>query len=47
MHQSKALYPKNQFPDDEIDLDAIDSDGYESPTGAGQPQDDNLSAGSS
>ena len=29
MHQNKVLYPKNQFPDDNLD------DGYESPTGTG------------
>jgi hypothetical protein len=45
MHHSKMLYPKNQFPDKELD------DGYESPTGTGnvngQNDVDNMSNDSS
>lgn len=43
MHQNKVLYPKNKFPD-------TDLDGYESPTGIGNvngQNDDNESANSS
>lgn len=48
MHQNKVLYPKNQFPDEELG----DDDGYESPTGTGNvngqnDHDDNASNGSS
>jgi TolA-binding protein len=43
MHQNKVLYPKNKFPD-------ADLEGYESPTGEGNvngENDDNASQGSS
>jgi tetratricopeptide (TPR) repeat protein len=43
MHQNKVLYPKNQFPDKDLE------DGYESPTGTGNVngQNDDMSQGSS